>query len=191
MSTHGRGGLERWVRGSVAERVLRSCPVPLLMVNPRTRSGSGLASIVVPLDGSANSTRVLDPLIPLARAFDARLTLLFVDWDAVTDTPSQAARRRERRERDVAEWLADPMKRLASEGIAAEIRIVRGDVAEEILRAAEPGEFDLLAMSTHGRSGPGRWLLGSVAEKVLGQCRIPILLHRTPSDAGHAVGRER
>jgi nucleotide-binding universal stress UspA family protein len=178
MSTHGRGGLERWLRGSVAERVLRSSPVPILMVNPRTHPGSELASVLVPLDASASSVQVLGPLIPLARAFGARLTLLFVDWDAATDTSAQAARRREMRKRDVDEWLTGPMARLGAEGIEAEVRIVYGDVAEEILRAAAPGAFDLLALSTHGRSGASRWLLGSVAEKVLGQCRIPILLHR-------------
>ena len=178
MSTHGRGGVDRWIRGSVAERVLRSSPVPILMVNPRTHSGSKIASVLVPLDESATSVQVLESLIPLSRPFGARLTLLFVDWDAATDTAAQAARRREMRKREVDEWLTGPMARLAAEGIEAEVRIVHGDVAEQILRAAEPGAFDLLALSTHGRSGASRWLLGSVAEKVLGQCRIPILLHR-------------
>jgi nucleotide-binding universal stress UspA family protein len=179
MSTHGRGGVDRWLRGSVAERVLRSSPVPLLMVNPRTHSGSKIANVLVPLAESVTSVQLLESLIPLARTFGARLTLLFVDWDAATDTKAQATRRREMRKRDVEEWLAGPMARLAAEGIEAEVRIVHGDVAEEILRAAEPDAFDLLALSTHGRSGASRWLLGSVAEKVLAQCRIPILLHRT------------
>jgi len=179
MSTHGRGGLDHWLRGSVAERVLRSSPVPILMVNPRTHPKSGIASVLVPLDASPTSAQVLESLIPLARTFGTRLTLLFVDWDAATDTPTQAARRREMRSREVDEWLAGPMARLSAEGIEAGVRIVHGDVAEEILRAAEPGAFDLLALSTHGRSGASRWLLGSVAEKVLAQCRIPILLHRS------------
>ncbi len=178
MSTHGRGGLERWTRGSVAERVLRACPVPLWMVNPRTRAGSGIQSILVPLDGSDHAARVFEPLLPLARAFGARMTLLFVDWDAATDTPSQAAKRRAEREREVEEWLADPLERIRAAGLQAEIRIVRGDTAEQILNAAEPGTFDLLAMSTHGRSGASRWLLGSVAEKVLAQSRIPVFVQR-------------
>lgn len=177
MSTHGRGGLERWKRGSVAERVLRACPVPLWMVNPKTQAGSGIGSILVPLDGSAHAARILEPLLPLAQAFGARMTLLFVDWDAATDTPSQAAKRRAEREREVGEWLADPLEQIRAAGLAAQILIVRGDVAQEILRVAEPGVFDLLAMSTHGRSGPSRWLLGSVAEKVLAQCRIPLFVH--------------
>jgi nucleotide-binding universal stress UspA family protein len=183
MSTHGRSGLDRWVRGSVAERVLRACPAPLWMVNPRTRPGSVVSSILVPLDESPRAARILDPLIPIARALGAKVTLLFVDWDAATDTPSLAAKRRTERERDVREWLAEPWARLEAAGIAGAVRIVRGDVAEEILRVAEPGAFDLLAMSTHGRSGPGRWLLGSTAEKVLARARVPIFLYPV-RDAG-------
>ncbi len=177
MSTHGRGGIDRFIRGSVAERVLRACPAPLWMINPHSQSGNVVSSILVPLDDSELAARILDPLIPIARAFGARLTLLFVDWAAASDTPSQAAKRREARERDVREWFAAPLARLESVGLSAEVRIVQGDVAEQILRAAEPGAFDLLAMSTHGRSGARRWLLGSVAEKVLAQCRIPVFVH--------------
>lgn len=176
MSTHGRGGLERWVRGSVAERVLRACPVPLWMINPRTKPGTVVSTILVPLDESACAARILEPVIPMARALGARVTLLFVDWDAATDTPTLAAKRRAARERDVREWLAEPWAQLEAAGVAGAVRIERGDVAEEILRVAEPGAFDLLAMSTHGRSGPGRWLLGSTAEKVLARCRVPIFL---------------
>ena len=177
MSTHGRGGLERWKRGSVAERVLRACPVPLWMVNPKTQAGSGIGSILVPLDGSAHAARILEPLLPLAKAFGARITILFVDWDAATDTPSQAAKRRAEREREAGEWFEDSLEQVRAAGLSAQILIVRGDVAQEILRVAEPGAFDLLAMSTHGRSGPSRWLLGSVAEKVLAQCRIPLFVY--------------
>lgn len=183
MSTHGRSGLERWVRGSVAERVLRTCPAPLWMVNPRTRPGTVVSSILVPLDESTRAARILEPLIPIARAFGAKVTLLFVDWDAATDTPSLAAKRRAERDRDVREWLAEPWARIEAAGIAGAVRIARGDVAEEILRVAEPGAFDLLAMSTHGRTGPGRWLLGSTAEKVLARSRVPIFLYPV-RDAG-------
>ncbi len=179
MSTHGRGGLDAWVRGSVAERVLRACPVPLWMVSPRVPRGAGITSILAPLDESICAARILDPLIPIARTFGARVTLLFVDEDAATDTPSLAARRCAHRERDVREWLAEPWALLEGAGIAGAIRIVRGDVAEEILRVAEPGAFDLLALSTHGYTGAVRWPLGSTTEKVLARCRVPTFLHPT------------
>ena len=184
MSTHGRSGIERWVRGSVAERVLRFCPVPLFMVNPHTHAATGLSSVLVPLDTAADATtQILDPLLPLAQAFGARLTLLFVDWEDPTDAPARAARRREIRSKDVADWLVGPRARIEAAGVPVEIRIEQGDIAEQIVRAAVPGEYDLLAMTTHGRSGPGRWLLGSITEKVVAHCRIPILLCRTTGEA--------
>lgn len=179
LSTHGRSGVERWVRGSVAERVLRSCPVPVFMVNPMTRAERQISSIVVPLDTSANSAAILDVMLPLAKAFQARVTLLFVDWDDPTDTPGMAARRRAEREQDVQKWLSGPRQRVEDQGLEVEIRIVHGDVAEEIVKLARPEVHDLLAMTTHGRTGAGRWLLGSIAEKVLRECRIPVLLQRS------------
>lgn len=53
-----------------------------------------------------------------------------------------------------------------------------GDPAQEILDYAEAGEIDVIALATHGRSGLARWLLGSVAEKVLRASALPVLLYR-------------
>lgn len=179
MTTHGRGGISRFVRGSVAEKVLRACPVPILMVNPQSHATPRLARILVAFDGSSEAERIFDALLPIVRRTGARLTVLYVDWDSPTDTPAQAAKRRTQREQDVQQWLAGALAGLEEEQVPATLEIAFGDVAEEILRAADPERFDLLALSTHGRSGPSRWLLGSVAEKVLGHCRIPTLLMRS------------
>lgn len=188
MSTHGRSGVSRWVRGSVAERVLRGCPVPLLMVNPRTHGTSRLESVLVAIDGSEVAERVLDPLLPIARAFGARLTLLYVDFADPTDTPTGASKRRAARSQDVAEWLAGARARVEEAGLEVEICRAEGDVAHEIVEQASPDRFDLLAMSTHGRHGPGRWLLGSIAEKVLRECRLPVFLVRTGGRAERDAG---
>ena len=178
MTTHGQGGISRFVRGSVAGRVLRACPVPLLMVNPHSQAPTRLARMLVALDGSKESEQILEVVIPLAKRAGARVTVLYVDWAAPTDTPTQAAKRRAQREEDVRDWLAAPIAQLERERVTFGVEIVQGDVAEQIVRAADPEHFDLLAISTHGRSGLGRWLLGSIAEKVLSACRIPILLVR-------------
>jgi nucleotide-binding universal stress UspA family protein len=184
MSTHGRGGVKRFVRGSVAERVIRRCPSPVMMVNPFTEAvGSTIESVLVPLDGSDTSTEVLDSVIPVARAFSARVVLLYVHWLGETDTPQTAERRKAMTESDVETWLSGPRERVAAAGLDVSIEIAHGNVAEEILRIAEPGSHGLLAMTTHGRTGPGRWLLGSIAEHVLSDCRVPLLLHRVGSAA--------
>jgi nucleotide-binding universal stress UspA family protein len=184
MSTHGRGGIERITRGSVAERVLRRCPVAILMTNSFTQGeASSIDSVLVPLDGSVHSTEVLDSVIPVAKAFSARVVLLYVDWIDPTDTPTVAAKRRTMRQADIEEWLGEPRERVAAAGIDVSIEIAYGNVAEELLRLAQPGKYGLLAMTTHGRTGPGRWLLGSTAETVLRDCRLPLLLHRIGSTA--------
>jgi len=179
MSTHGRSGIKRWVRGSVAERVLRECPAPLLLVNPFTHSGSSFDRVLVPLDASDYSAQILDTLLPFAKTFEAELTLLYVDFDDPTDTPKQAEGRRATRKDDIENWLAKPLARANQAELSVDLRIAHGDVASVIQELAKPDDYDLVAMTTHGNSGPGRWSLGSVTTKVLRNCKIPVLLHRT------------
>jgi nucleotide-binding universal stress UspA family protein len=181
MSTLGRSGIERWIRGSVAERVLRSSPIPVLMVNPRTEAGSSFSSVLVPLDTTDDAAHILDLVLPFAAIYKSTLTLLSVNWEDPTDTPTRATQRRSMHTQHVEESFAIARARIEEVGIAVRIEIAHGDVAEEIVRAAQPGNHDLIAMTTHGHSGSRRWLLGSVAEKVLSQCRIPILLRRIPA----------
>ncbi|HEX6384417.1 MAG TPA: universal stress protein, partial [Anaerolineae bacterium] len=75
MSTHGRSGFNRWVYGSVTEKVLRQAPCPVLVV----RSQQPVERVLITLDGSALSERALEPGLAVARAFDARVTLLRVE----------------------------------------------------------------------------------------------------------------
>jgi nucleotide-binding universal stress UspA family protein len=82
------------------------------------------------------------------------------------------------RREDVLASLETQRAQLASEGVPVRVDALEGDPAECILDAAEREQADLVAMSTHGRSGVGRWLFGSVAEKVLRTCPAPLLVVR-------------
>jgi nucleotide-binding universal stress UspA family protein len=176
MSTHGRTGLERLVFGSAAEQVLRESRWPVLIVRSLPSSvgtisrgrleGLPFHRILVPLDGAEESLSILPALKEFASSIDARVRLL-----AVVD--------------DLAErWhspgftLESAQKALAAACIPADIETCRGDAATEILRVARELEADLIAMSTHGRSGPSRWVLGSVTERVLRASSVPMLLVR-------------
>jgi nucleotide-binding universal stress UspA family protein len=178
MSTHGQSGRHSSVRGGVAERVLRACPVPLFMGNPFVAVSARLSSVLVPLETTTQSAEILDSLIPIATAAGSRLTFLFVDFDDPTDSDAQRVQRRASRLPDIETWLAEPRKRAESAGVEVAIRVAHGNPSTEIVRSAEPGEFDLLAMTTHARAGVSRWAFGSVAERVLRECRIPIFVHR-------------
>jgi nucleotide-binding universal stress UspA family protein len=80
--------------------------------------------------------------------------------------------------REAEDYLAKIEKRLKSKGLTVDTHVRYGNDAEEILDHAAMKDIDFVAMSTHGRSGVGRWLIGSVAEKVLRHSPKPIFLVR-------------
>lgn len=165
MSTHGRTGLSRWVFGSVAEKVLRAGPVPLLLVRSfPTKPPDALRfrTILAPID---ESLAVLPAVAELARLYDARVVLLNV----CTGHPECAV--------PVPE-MARAHEILRKQSLNAEPVMRKGDPAEQILEACRELNADLIAMSTHGRSGVSRWVLGSVAEKVLRTATVPMLIVR-------------
>lgn len=181
MATHGRTGLARLLRGSVAERVLRRCPAPLLLCNPRglpapDANGARFRRILVPHDGSEVADAVLEPVAELARAYAAEV-VLFKAETFQTDGPKD-------RLRNPDELLAslDPLReRLHAAGVPlVRTRAAFGAPVAEILRAQEASEADLLALSTHGRSGPSRWWFGSVAEALVREAPCPLFVVRVP-----------
>lgn len=171
MTTHGRSGLARWVFGSVTERVLRASTTPVLVTRSFARGEDGapalraIRRILLPLDGSSMSRAVLPAVVELSRLHGARVLVLRV----IAEAEGEAVAREE----------VQPLTaRLAAEGVEGEVLIRRGDPAGEIVDAAEEVGADLLAMTTHGRSGPSRWALGSVTEKVIRAAQVPLLVVR-------------
>ena len=80
-------------------------------------------------------------------------------------------------ERDATEYLAAIQERLVARGVVTSTAVVTGEVVPMLLRTVRPG--DLLAMTTHGRTGLARWFFGSVAEAVLRRSQVPVLLVRS------------
>ena len=175
MSSHGRTGVLRWVRGSVAERVLRNCATPLLLATPRAGGAAPelrYRRILVPLDGSEGSASVLPWVEALARAHQAEVVLLRVEWEGLNRPLLAAALAPER----VLESLGPWVERLAAHGSKVRALAAQGDHAREILEVAEREEVDLVAMATHARTGLSRFVDGSVSEKVLRHCTRPLLV---------------
>ena len=119
--------------------------------------------ILIPMDGSPLGESVLLALNPLIRSQRIESTLFHV---AESKEGGQKAEVQ----------LEMLRKALETQGIAARVRMVPGRPAEEILRQAKTGDFDLVAMATHGRTGLDRVLLGSVAEEVVRSSPVPMLL---------------
>jgi nucleotide-binding universal stress UspA family protein len=189
MATHGYNGPNRWTHGSVAERVVQAASVPVLLFRVKEkefcdpRQPMCCRRILVPLDGSFRSERVLPVVAPMAQALDSELVLFQVPICYVSGwmmgdgfLPVQGVLATA--EQDAQVYLGEVAARLQQEGLRASIATAIGAVADSIVRYAEENRMDLIAMSTHGRTGLRRWALGSVADRVLRAGRVPLLLVR-------------
>ncbi|MCW8138310.1 MAG: universal stress protein [Planctomycetota bacterium] len=185
LSTHGRSGPSRWLRGSVAERVLRGATVPVYTANPQGLVMTddaivGWRRVLVPLDGSERATRVLALAGRFALSSDAEVVLLHVDEPEVPGVhpvPEVAARKAQERAEAA---LAEAKERLGRAGLQR-VRVIGrygADPAAEVLEAAREVDADLIAIASHGRTGLARWRFGSVAEKVLRAAEAPLLIVR-------------
>jgi nucleotide-binding universal stress UspA family protein len=144
--------------------------------------------ILVPLDGSKLSEAVLPHAEKLAHALNVEIVLLHVDVTPAPEfdqhVPALAPVMEEIKHKHSEEkhYIDHVRSNLESEGIRATYLLRDGPVAETIMEVAEIMQADLIAMSTHGRTGMLRLLLGSVAEKVVHESKIPVMLIRPHED---------
>ena len=138
--------------------------------------------ILVPLDGSALAEAVLPHAQALATSEEAEIILLRVSADPAAEfsfsDPSLASSLIEGLEAESLTYLQSIRARLQRAGLRSSFLIRQGAIAETILRVADEVKADIIAMSTHGRSGVSRWLLGSIANRVVNHSPIPVLLIR-------------
>ena len=196
MSTHGRSGLNRWVFGSVAERVIHAAPVPTLIVRAHgevSTHGHGpdeevhaqaqYRTIVVPLDGSEFAAQALNPANTVAGVLGATLVLVCaaperpIYLGGVGMPPVEIEWQDEAAHMQA--YLAEKAAELKAEGLKVETQVVYGPPAQTILDVCHNVGADLVVMATHGRSGFQRLWLGSVALKVLHSATQPLLLIRS------------
>ncbi|MCC6630218.1 MAG: universal stress protein [Chloroflexi bacterium] len=189
MATHGRSGIGRWVYGSVADKVLRGATAPVLLVRAQEAPAPPARPrrIIVPLDGSALAEQTLPLATLVARGAGAQIVLLqSVFWAelAAADYPYgygpaiQAEDVFGEAEADASDYLTSVSGRLQAEGVAVRSAIRFEAAADAILAGAADEGADLIVMSTHGRGGLGRWVYGSVADRVLRGATTPVLLVR-------------
>jgi nucleotide-binding universal stress UspA family protein len=141
------------------------------VVHPREESASAVAvrKIAVPLDGSHRSGAILGPVSEFAKMFGAKVEFVSVVSPTKKETlPIET----------VAHNIFQEQKQLQAKGLQVELSILYGNPATEILSFAEGHHVDLVAISTHGRSGLDRAFYGSVAEKVLRKGGFPLLVVR-------------
>lgn len=188
MTTHGRGPVSRFWLGSVADQLVHRLPMPLLLIRTREEAAPPptepeVQNVLVALDGTPMAEQILQPAGALAKLLNASLTLLRVVPLALPPVSYTEAA--------IDSALADKLRAeahvylqriahsLRNQGFAVQTRIMaHAHPATAILHEAASGEYDLLALETHGRRGLPRLFLGSVADKVVRGASIPVLVHR-------------
>lgn len=160
MSSHGRSGIREWAFGSVAERVLRTTNVPVLVFRKNGSVPFSIRRIMIALDGSEEALAVVGPAADLAAAFEARIELVHAGKTLPPALP-----------------MAEKM--LKQHGVGYDTRLLRGDPAGAILDHLEEKKADLLALTTTGKTRRDQMFFGSVAEELLKKCGRPILVVHT------------
>jgi len=188
MTTHGWGGFRRAWLGSVADELIRTIDVPVLVVHP-AEDGSlppfEITEIMVPLDGSTLAETALEPAAELAKLWDAELSLVQMVYptnlvsDPALPIPGGYDPELTAMQRHAA---TDYVRRLA---LGLRVRGVRASgvalvgekpVAQSLIELASPERVSLVALATHGRGGIRRLVLGSVSDKLVRGAGVPILV---------------
>jgi len=133
--------------------------------------------ILVPLDGSKLAEGIIPLVEELAKVHQGEVTLFRVAL-AHTFPGADPTDHQVKVTRNAEEYLNEVDAKLKGAGVNVNAVVCYGRDAEEIVRYAKDENMDLIAMSTHGRTGLGQFLLGSVASKVIHTATVPILLHR-------------
>jgi nucleotide-binding universal stress UspA family protein len=206
LCSHGETGLKRWLFSSVAQEAVRHSPVPVLVLNennmvPKALEETHPLRVLVPLDGSPLAETALEPAAHLSSLLAApapiELHLLRVVDLPVTGGKfpinSDAALRKEAWQEAEA-YLKEVTDRLQESLVDVKVNIASSavmsiDIAGTIIQQAHESGYDLIAMTTHGRNGLRRLMMGSVTEHVLGATKLPLLIVR-PHKVETQVQRE-
>jgi nucleotide-binding universal stress UspA family protein len=184
MGTHGRGGFEHLVLGSVTEKVVRQARCPVLTVPPpAARSTLPFKRVLCPVDFSEASIVALACAFSIAQESDARLTLLHVfDWPSNDELSLEGAfdvpAFRRKREEEARHRLVALIPEGARNWCSPDPTLRFGKPYREILAVAETERADLVVMGVHGRNALDVMLFGSNTNQVVRRASCPVLTLR-------------
>jgi nucleotide-binding universal stress UspA family protein len=199
MATRGHGGVVRAVLGSVASELLAQSRVPIVLVRADGRPSSALQTLLVPLDGSAESATALSTATTLAQLTGADIVVL----RAVTPTPVWLMQEAALYDTGIyadqswdnaalveaRNYVADVAAGIRQQGISAEGLALLGDAPRTITQTAQGVKADLIVMRTHARTGAARAVLGSVADGVVRSSVTPVMLLRDAAAVREGASR--
>ncbi|NIC00722.1 universal stress protein [Halobacterium sp. R2-5] len=180
MGTHGRTGVERYLLGSVTEKVVRLSDVPVLTVSAANDAVTyPYTDILVPTDGSEGAAAAIGPAVDVASKYGSRIHALSVvetaslGVDVRSETVLESL---EEAARDAVETVEEQAARASIAGV--ETAVEHGNPYRAIHSYVDEHGIDLVTMGTHGRSGIERYLLGSVTEKTVRTSPVPVMTVR-------------
>lgn len=178
LATRGRGALGELLLGSVASQVVRELGQPLLVTGPAIAPiERPWQRLLVCLDGSATADSILPTARQWARALGLQVLLVHVAYPSAG--PYLGAEEDHSPTRLILQHLHGVADELRADGLEARVDLVEDtSPARGILRASTELMADVVAMSTHGRTGLARLLLGSVATEVIRRLPVPVLVRR-------------
>ncbi len=185
MSTHGRSSVQRWLLGSTADKVLHAAAhIPLLLVRatdhtPLLSEATLLKKIVVPLDGSQLAELTLPHVVELAKNLGLEVVLVRVFDPLSQGHMPYVEHIREKMREEAKAYLELKVRELESEGLKdVSYLVLQGNAATKIVDITQATHDNLIAICTHCRSGIGRWVLGSVTDRVVRYSGNPVLVIR-------------
>jgi nucleotide-binding universal stress UspA family protein len=203
MCSHGETGFKRWMLGSVSQKVAHHSPIPVLILRegaggPTNLHPEGARSVrvMVTVDGSPFAEAALAPAAYLSASLSAPAQgeLHIAQVLRIPDFTRGSSPEVDQIIADAQEYLKR-VEQQFNEGELASLNLsvtssvsIETDIAGALIGLAEDGaegengeqveRCDVIAMATHGRGSPQRWVLGSVTERVLGATRLPLLIVR-------------
>ncbi len=188
MGSHGRSGIDRFLLGSVTERTVRASAIPVLTIK-ETPLPADLESVLIPTDGSRGSMAAASHAIDLATAFGAAVHVvhsidLTVGGGELATGPVYSEF--ERIGRESVDEVIEQAEQAGVDRI--ESSILTGSAGRAIVKYATDRDIDVVVIGTHGRSGLDRWLLGSVAEKVVRTAPMPVMTVNVRAREGPDAG---
>jgi nucleotide-binding universal stress UspA family protein len=196
LTSHGRGGIARAWLGNTADTLVRTLPIPVLLVRPLHEAVDladvpSIQHILVPLDGSPLAEQVLGPALALSAGTLTTLTLLHTVEPLVLsymtlDYSGTIQRVQQDAEAVAQTYLERVAEQIRRPGLLVITHVEVGPPAPSTLHYAETHNVDLIALATHGRRGLARLALGSIADKVSRSASLPVLIYRPVHQAEHA-----
>lgn len=187
MSSHGRGAIGRFVSGSVADRIVRHAPLPVMIVGPggEIAQHARIQRIIAPVEDSDLSRAALPIAGAISKLTNAPVTVVNVIvpssdvssfYPSVIGTlpPSAYENAQERMTEEAQVVVNQAVKSLKDEGVKATGEIYTGTAADSIMSVLQPG--DVIVLSSHARQGLARWAIGSTSMKLIQNGQAPVVI---------------